>query len=93
MKDRSEDPSHHERMLLPRISISLPNIDGISVSVHARVRLYVCVHTFVRSCVHILYTLYILCTNVSTASNSTALVYKFFHSTASHNYNIAIYRE
>ena len=26
MKDRSDDPSHHERTLLPRSYISLPNI-------------------------------------------------------------------
>ena len=30
MKDRSDDPSHHERTLLPRIYISLPPTDRIT---------------------------------------------------------------
>ena len=29
MKDRSDDPSHHERTLLPRSYISLPCIDSV----------------------------------------------------------------
>ena len=30
MKDRSDDPSHHERTLLPRSYISLPSEAGVS---------------------------------------------------------------
>ena len=30
MKDRSDDPSHHERTLLPQSYISLPNADELS---------------------------------------------------------------
>ena len=31
MKDRSDNPSHHERTLLPRSYISLPITDGVSI--------------------------------------------------------------
>ena len=29
MKDRSDDPSHHERTLLPQSYISLPDLEGV----------------------------------------------------------------
>ena len=35
MKDRSDDPSHHEQTLLPRSYISLPNAFDCSSSEHA----------------------------------------------------------
>ena len=34
MKDRSEDPSHHKRMLLPQIYISLPRRQKYVIDIH-----------------------------------------------------------
>ena len=40
MKDRSDDPSHHERTLLPRSYISIPDLDlNIAVVAHSAVRI------------------------------------------------------